>query len=136
METFKAHILKSDGPFYEGELESLQIPLIRGQYGILAHHYNMIGAVVPGTMIYKIPEKDKQIASVSNGIIKVEDGEVLILVETAERPDEIDENKAKEQIAQAKEALLQKKSIIEYKQAHITLAKAISRLNVKNTSHN
>lgn len=133
METFKVQILKSDGPFYEGELESLQLPLLRGQYGILAHHYNMIGAVLPGKMIYKLPNKDEQIAAVSNGIVKVEDGEVLVLVETAERPEEIDINKAKAQIAEAKEAMLQKKSIIEYKQAHITLAKAISRLNVKNS---
>lgn len=132
METFKAQILRSDGPFYEGELESLQVPLLRGQYGILAHHYNMIGAIVPGKMIYKIKDEEAKIAAVSNGIIKIEDGEVLILVETAERPEEIDANKAKAQIAEAKEALLQKKSIIEYKQAHITLAKAISRLNVKN----
>lgn len=133
METFNVHILKSDGPFYEGELESLVLPLIRGQYGILAHHYNMIGAIVPGKMTYKIKDEEERIASVSNGIVKVEDGEVLVLVETAERPEEIDINKAKAQIAEAKEAILQRKSIIEYKQAHVTLAKAISRLNVKNS---
>ena len=126
--TFQLHILESDGTFYEGECESLIIPTTEGQYGSLAHHQNMIGAILPGVITYKLPGKEKEVASVSEGIVKIEDNYVLIMVNTAEHPDEIDINAAKRMADEAKEALLQKKSMREYRTAQTTLAKAIGRL--------
>ena len=63
--------------------------------------------------------------------MKVENGEVLILVDTAERPEDIDANRARRDADAAKEAMLQKKSIMEYQAAQATLARAVSRLRVK-----
>ncbi len=76
MEVFSVHILAADRTFYEGECVSLIIPTITGQYGILAHHSNMISAIVPGTLSYEVPGHPKQIAAVSSGLVKVEDNEV------------------------------------------------------------
>ena len=128
--TFKLRILEADNPFYEGECESLVIPTTDGQYGILANHRNLIGAIVPGMVTYKISEKEEHIASVSEGMVKMEDGEVLILVNSAEHPDEIDINNAKKQADEAREILLQKRSMHEYRIAQSTLAKALSRMKV------
>ena len=50
MSTFQVSILAADRDFYEGPCESLVIPTLQGQYGILAHHRNLIAAVVPGTL--------------------------------------------------------------------------------------
>ena len=52
-------------------------------------------------------------------------------MDTAERPEEIDTNRARRDADAAKEALLQKKSIQEYRAAQATLARAVSRLRVK-----
>lgn len=93
MSTFQVSILAADRDFYEGPCESLVIPTLQGQYGILAHHRNLIAAVVPGTLHYKVPDKPEQIAAVSAGLIKVENNEVLILVDSAERPEDIDVNR-------------------------------------------
>ena len=130
--TFKLRILEADNPFYEGECESLVIPTTDGQYGILANHRNLIGAVIPGMITYKVPQKEEQIASVSEGMVKIEDGEVLILVNTAEHPEEIDINNAKRQADEAREILLQKRNMHEYRIAQSTLAKALTRLKVSN----
>ena len=73
-------------------------------------------------------------AAVSNGLVKVENGEVLVLVDTIERPEEIDANRARRDADAAKEALLQKKSIQEYRSAQANLARALSRLRVKGGS--
>lgn len=130
--TFQLHIFKADGTFYEGECESLIIPTTEGQYGILANHSNMIGAVLPGVITYRIPGREKEIASVSEGIVKVENNDVLIMVNTAEHPDEIDINAARRLADEAKEIMLQKKSMREYLSAQTTLAKALTRLKVGN----
>jgi F-type H+-transporting ATPase subunit epsilon len=68
----------------------------------------------------------------SSGLVKVENNEVLVLVDSAERPEDIDENRAKRAAAEAKEAMLQKRSIQEYQQAQANLARAINRLRIKN----
>lgn len=134
MEPFQVHILASDHPFYEGACYSLTLPTAGGMCGICAHHSNMITAIVPGTLTYQVQEHVPQEAAVSGGLAKVENGEVLILVDTAERPEEIDAKRAKRDADAAKEALLQKKSIQEYRAAQATLARAISRLRVKRRS--
>ena len=56
---------------------------------------------------------------------------MLVLVDTAERPEEIDANRAKRAEAQAREILLQKKSYQEYRSAQITLARELNRLRVR-----
>ncbi|MGI6106571.1 MAG: ATP synthase F1 subunit epsilon [Lachnospiraceae bacterium] len=133
METFQVHILAADRPFYEGPCESMVVPTSTGQYGIMAHHINMIAAIVPGTMTYRIPGEEAQIASISGGLIKVENNDVLVLVDSAERPEEIDINRAQREADMAKEAILQKQSIQEYRSAQAALARAISRLRVKHS---
>ncbi len=130
-QSFNLRVLAADKPFYEGKCLTLDIPTLDGQRQILAHHSNMIAAIVPGVMKGTFPDAEPQTAAVSGGIVKVEDNDVLVLVDTAERPEEIDENRAKRARAAAKEELLQKKSIQEYKEAQATLARAINRLRVK-----
>ena len=61
----------------------------------------------------------------------MEDNQVLLLVDTAELPEEIDINQAKLSAEQAKEALLQKKSMEEYRAAQAKMARALSRMKVK-----
>jgi len=53
---------------------------------------------------------------------------VTVLVETAERPEEIDEVRAKEALERAEEQLRQKQSIREYYHSRASLARAMTRL--------
>ena len=135
MENFPVHILAADEPFYEGPCQSISVPTTTGMYGVLAHHTNVILAIVPGTLWYRCEGEDEKLAAVSAGLMKVENGEVLILVDSAERPEEIDANRAQRAADQAKEELLQKKSIQEYRMAQSNLARALSRLQVKSSAN-
>ena len=135
MENFPVHILAADEPFYEGPCQSISVPTTTGMYGVLAHHTNVILAIVPGTLRYRCEGEDEKLAAVSAGLMKVENGEVLILVDSAERPEEIDANRAQRAADRAKEELLQKKSIQEYRTAQSNLARALSRLQVKSSAN-
>ena len=55
MESFQVHVLAADRTFYEGPCVSLTIPTSDGEQGILAHHSDMIAAVLPGTLRYQVP---------------------------------------------------------------------------------
>ena len=131
MESFPVQILASDHPFYRGECVCLSVPTQDGMYGILAHHSNLIAAIVPGILQYRIGEQAPQEAAVSNGLLKVEDGEVLILVDTIERPEDIDRNRALAAKRRAEERLRQKQSQQEYYQTQAALSRALARLKAK-----
>lgn len=128
---FPLHILAADKPFYEGDCESLVVPTLDGEYGVLAHHCNIILAIVPGTLTYRTPDGETYAAAVAAGIMKVEEGEVLVLVDSALRPEDVDEARQRRIADEAKEALLQKKSIEEHHAAQARLARALARLKVK-----
>ena len=110
MNTFHLRILAADEMFFEGLCENLVVPCADGSFGVQAHHANMISAVAPGELHYRPAEGPdagrEKIAAVSAGLIKVERNDVL------------------------KEALLQKRSIQEYRVAQYNLARAMSRLRV------
>ena len=130
MKSFKIHILEADNTFYEGECESVMVPTSNGQYGVLAGHSNTITAIVPGIMTYRTPGGEDLLASVSAGLLKIENNDVLVLVDAAERPEDIDANRARRLADAAKEAMLQKKSILEYRAAQTNLSRAIAQLRL------
>ena len=131
MDTFQVRILAADKTLYEGPCVSLTIPASDGERGILAHHDSMIAAIRPGTLRWRAPGGETQLAAVSPGMVKVEYDDVLVLVDSAERPEEIDEARARREADEAREALLQKKSRQEHQLAQATLARALNRLRVK-----
>ena len=131
MATFQVHILAADKNFYEGPCISLTIPTIDGEQGILAHHSDMIAAIKPGMLRYQIPDSPVQLAAISSGMVKIEKNDVLVLVDSIERPEEIDAARAKREADEAREALLQQRSRQEYQLAQATLARAMNRLRVR-----
>ncbi|MBO6090166.1 MAG: ATP synthase F1 subunit epsilon [Lachnospiraceae bacterium] len=132
MNSFSLHILAAERNFYEGECTSLVVPITDGSYGIMANHKNMVAAIIPGIMEYSLPEGERVVVCVSQGILIVADNDVKVLVDTVETPEEIDENRAKAAAEQAREAMLQKQSIQEYKSAQLRIAREMNRLKLKN----
>lgn len=130
MNTFHLRIYESDSAFFEGEAEIVVIPVEDGEYGVMAGHENAVVAVAPGIMHYRPAGEEMQYASVGNGMLRVEKNDVLVLVETAERPEEIDEARARAAEEEAKETMLQKKSYQEYRIAEMQLERELARLKL------
>ena len=128
MNTFTLKILAAERVFYDGACASLTVPTLDGLYGVQARHEDFILAVVPGTLTVKTDLGDEIVAAVSLGVLKMEDNEALLLADTVERADEIDERRAERAALRAKEELLQKKSAQEQRLAEQHMARALSRL--------
>lgn len=131
MNSFSLTILEADSRFYEGQCVSLVVPAVDGNYGILAGHSNMITAIVPGEIrCKKNEEEDYEIYSVSSGLVKIEDGEVLILADSVERLSEIDINRARREAEDAMAVLNQKAGLREFIVARTQLDRAINRVRI------
>ena len=131
MREFNLHIIEADNDFYNGKCVSLVIPTTEGMYGIQAMHENLVAAVEIGVIKFTLPDGTRRHAAVSNGIVKVENNEVLILVESAEDPDEIDEARAMEEEEMARDVLSARTDRFNYRAAKGMLARAVNRLKIK-----
>lgn len=127
---FHLDILAASVPFYRGECVSLVVPTTDGEFGILANHSNAVGAVCAGKLRFETAEGEYRRAAVAPGLFKIEDGRVLLLVDAAERPEDIDVNRALRAREEAEEQLRQKRSMAEYQLAQGNLARALNRLRV------
>ncbi len=127
-EVFQVHILSADRNFYQGPCVSLVLPTIDGDVGILARHVPLVTAVVPGEVRYTKEDGEQLTALVSHGLVRVKENDVLVLVDSAERPDEIDLARARRAAEQAREELLHKQSWQEYLQTQANLSRAMNRL--------
>ena len=119
MSTFWLKVIASDHVFYDGSCEALVVPAHDGEVGILPHREAMILASQEGELRFRIPgETDWHRAVVGLGIV----------VDTAERPEDIDQVRARQALERAKEQLRQKQSIREYHMSRASMARALSRL--------
>lgn len=131
MNEFNLHIIEADRDFFNGKCVSLVIPTTEGMYGIQAGHENLVAAITIGVIKYTLPDGTRCHAAVSNGMVKVENNDVMILVESAENPDEIDEERAKREEEMAREILSGRTDRLNYRAAKGIMARAVNRLKIK-----
>lgn len=133
MNTFKLKVVASNKVFFDGEAQSLVIPVAEeGLCGFLAKHENTVAPIEFGEMKIVDANGKEIVAFVGSGFLEFFNNEANIVCISAELPDEIDERRAREAMERAEEELRQRKSINEYHQTQMDLSRAMERLKVKN----
>ncbi len=120
MEKFVLNITASSGEFFQGECESLTLPTADGQYGVQAGHSPVLVALEMGIMQFTVNGETRNVL-VGDGIAEVTPAYVVLLVDSAERPEDIDKNRAEAARIRAEERLQHKQSMHEYYQSKIAL---------------
>jgi len=124
---FQLDVLAASVPFFQGKCVSVVIPVTDGEYGVLAGHSNAVGAVCAGELRF---ETEDGRAAVAPGLFKIDGDRVLLLLDAAEWPEDIDVNRALRARREAEEELRQKRSMAEYQLAQGNLARALNRLRI------
>lgn len=129
MSSFNLKVIASDKVFYDGRCECLIVPALDGELAVMAHHQNMVVATTVGEIRFREPDSDEwRKAVVGIGFVHIAHNRVTVMVDTAERPEDIDEVRAQEALERAQEQLRQKQSIQEYHVSQASLARAMYRL--------
>ena len=129
MDTFGLKIISSDRVFYEGRCRKMIVPVPDGGgMEILPHHENMVIAVVIGEAMLQFEEGEWVNLAVGTGFLEIVNNRVTMLVQTAEKPEDIDRVRAEAALERAKEQLRQKQSIQEYHVSQASMARAMLRL--------
>ena len=126
--TFKLKIMAADKIFYDGDCTSLVVNVSNGEVGILANHTAEVLAVVPGVLKFSVDGENWTEVVNGSGFVEVADNQAKLLVDTAERPVDIDAIRAREALERAEEQLRQKQSMQEYYVSKASLARAMARM--------
>ncbi len=112
------------------EVDELTLPGLVGELGILPGHTPILTTLRVGELSYKIGQQQFHVA-VNWGYVEVDDDVVTVLVDTAERSDEIDLARARAALGRAEDAL---KTLSEedksYKVMEAALQRAMIRIQV------
>ena len=127
MNSFILNITASSCDFYQGSCESMVLPVKDGVYGVQAGHSPVLVAIHMGMLKFTVDGETREIL-VGDGIAEVTPTFVLLLVDSAERPEDIDKNRAEAARIRAEERLQHKQSMHEYYQTKIALDRAMQRL--------
>ena len=129
---FILKVYAEDGVFYEGDCLELILPCVDGEKAFLAHHEDAVYAVYNGTMRYLTPTEDGvpvwHEAVIGTGVSHFTDNTCIVLAETAERPEEIDTNRARAALERAQEKMQKDLSMREYRISQMAMARATARI--------
>jgi F-type H+-transporting ATPase subunit epsilon len=98
-------VLTPEGPVYEGVAAMVVAPSVMGEVGILPRHAPLIAELRIGETRITTLDDEKVIIATTLGHLAVEEDQVLVLVEQAERAEDIDRARAEAALRRAEEAL-------------------------------
>lgn len=91
MNTFSLKVIASDKVFFDGKCGIIIVPALDGEQAIMSHHEDMVIATREGEVRFKEKEEDDWTkAVVGVGCVYISHNRVIMLVDTAERPEDID----------------------------------------------
>ena len=115
---------------FTGKVEEVTVPGTEGEFGVLRGHAALLSSVDIGELNYTKDGKKTHYA-INTGYAEVTADKVTVLVETTERADTIDKERAKiaKDNAEAKLSKMSKDDL-EFELIRSALTRAITRLNV------
>lgn len=102
--TFELEVATPDRLLVKDQVTEAQIPALNGYLGVLPEHAPLLSELGSGLLTYVIGGKTNSVV-VSGGWVEVLPTATRVLAATAERPDEIDQKRAKEALDRAERRL-------------------------------
>ncbi len=107
----------------------VQLPGADGYLGVLPGHAPLIAELGIGELTYKTANGQTGLLAIIRGFAEVLPARVSVLAETAERPEDIDVNRAQQALKRAQE-LIAKGGDIDWDRASASLQRALVRIQV------
>lgn len=118
---------------YSERVSQVSLPTKEGEITVLPDHESLIGIIVPGEICVKRNrEGEYHFLAVSTGFVEIDQNEVKVFADTAERPEELDEAAVLKAKAEAERILHDKAfaSEIAFADAESHLRRELARLRV------
>ncbi len=132
--TFHLEVITPERVVVDTAARSLVAPAEDGMVGVLPNHAPMVSALAPGVFTFTKESGEKTALATGAGFLEVVSNHVRVLVDTAERPEQIDVARARAARERAQERLARRGSAeIDVVRAEAALRRAIARLKATNS---
>ncbi|MBL7057869.1 ATP synthase F1 subunit epsilon [Patescibacteria group bacterium] len=108
--TIQFEIVTPERVILSEQITQVVVPTKAGEITILPNHIPLVSSLTPGVIIAKKEDGSDVIMAMSGGFVEVLHGKVVILADTAERADELDE----ERIVEAREVAKKAKEEVKH----------------------
>ena len=132
-DTFKLEIVTPEKKVVDTAAEEVQIPGKNGYLGVLPGHAPLITELAVGEITYREGSTEQKLA-VAWGFAEVLPNKVTILAETAEKPSEIDLDRARKAKERAEQRLTSGDTNVDVDRALDALQRAEARIDVATSS--
>ena len=105
MAEFRLSIVTPEEIVFDEQIVSLIVPAAEGYLGVLAHHAPLISVLEPGKMTIRLPDDSELLLAISSGFIEVAHNRAIILADTAEQADRIDQERALKSLERARDRI-------------------------------
>lgn len=100
----KLEIVTPEKKVIDTEADSVTIPTVSGEVGLLPNHAPLISALKPGILSYSTRGGGERIA-IAGGFVEVNHDRISVLADSAETADEVDADAARAQRDAAEKAI-------------------------------
>jgi len=128
-DTLHVEVVTAERKLYSGEATLVSAPGSDGRLGVLPRHAAMLALLKEGELRIELNDAEEPIF-VSGGFLEVSDNRVIVLADTAEHAEEIDEARAQEARRRAEESLANADSDTDRAALQAALARAMTRIRV------
>jgi F-type H+-transporting ATPase subunit epsilon len=97
----KFEIVTPEKTVLKEDVVEVIVPTQEGELTILPHHSPLIAMLKPGVLVLKKADGSQDVAFIAGGFLEVLRNKVVVLADTAERAENIDETKVEEAKARA-----------------------------------
>ncbi len=127
---FFLEVIAPDRAVFRDDATSLSAPGTNGGFQVLYNHAPFLSSLEVGQITIKSKEGADLVYATSGGFVEVRRNKVVVLVESAERADEIDVARAQAARDRAEQRLHTKDPNIDFVRAQLALLRALNRLRI------
>ncbi|MDH3283412.1 MAG: F0F1 ATP synthase subunit epsilon [Acidobacteriota bacterium] len=112
------------------EVDEVILPGAEGSFGVLPGHAPFLASLTPGVAECRVGSKSEYMA-ISSGFAEVLAGRVIVLAETCERADEIDDERARSKVSLYEKMLKEPQPETDPEVIRLRLMKHLARLSAR-----
>ena len=126
----QVRLVAADREVWSGEATTVVARTTEGEIGVLPGHAPLLGVLVNGAVRIRQASGGDVEAAVHGGFLSVADNQVAVLAEVAELADEIDVDRARRALEEARRTTAERRAEEGHDESEAAIARAETRLRV------
>jgi len=131
---FALEVITPERTVLSTQAVSVSAPGVEGGFQVLFGHAPLLSALDIGRVTVRTVDGTEHLFATSGGVLEVRDNKVLLLLETAERPQDIDAQRAESARDRAQRRLAHRTADLDILRAEAALHRALNRLRAARKS--